>query len=54
MNITQKSINYLKAISAETISNAKSGHLGVTLGASSMLFAFLRTITTLMLPTPTF
>ena len=42
MNITQKSINYLKAISAETISNAKSGHLGVTLGASSMLFAFFK------------
>ncbi len=42
MNITQKSINYLKAISAETISNAKSGHLGVTIGASSILFAFFK------------
>lgn len=42
MNLTQKSINYLKAISAETISKAKSGHLGVTLGASSILFAFFK------------
>ena len=42
MNIVQKSINYLKAISAETISNAKSGHTGVALGASSILFAFFK------------
>ena len=42
MNIAQKSINYLKAISAETISHAKSGHTGVTLGASSILFAFFK------------
>ena len=42
MNITQKALNYLKATSAETISNAKSGHLGVTLGASSILFAFFK------------
>ena len=54
MNITQKALNYLKAISAETISNAKSGHLGVTLGASSILFAFLRITTILMLQTLTF
>ena len=42
MNITQKALNYLKAISAETISNAKSGHLGITLGASSILFALFK------------
>lgn len=42
MNIVQKSINYVKAISAETISNAKSGHTGVAIGASSILFAFFR------------
>ena len=42
MNIVQKSINYLKAISAETISNAKSGHTGVAIGASSILFAFFK------------
>ena len=42
MNITQKSINYLKALSAETITNAKSGHLGISLGASSILFALFK------------
>ncbi len=42
MNITQKALNYVKAISAETISNAKSGHLGITLGASSILFALFK------------
>ena len=42
MNITQKAINYLKVLSAETISNAGSGHLGVSLGASSILFALFK------------
>lgn len=42
MNLTQKAINYLKALSAETISNAGSGHLGVSLGASSILFALFK------------
>ncbi len=42
MNLTQKALNYVKAISAETISNAKSGHTGVALGASSILFAFFK------------
>ncbi len=42
MNIVQKSINYLKALSAETVTNAKEGHLGVSLGASSMLFALFK------------
>ncbi len=42
MNITQKAINYLKALSAETITNAKSGHLGISLGASSILFALFK------------
>lgn len=42
MNLIQKSINYLKAISAETISNAKSGHTGIALGASSILFALFK------------
>lgn len=39
MNISQKSVNHLMALSAETISNAKSGHTGSALGASSILFA---------------
>lgn len=42
MNITQKAINYLKVLSAETITNAQSGHLGVSLGASSILFALFK------------
>ncbi len=42
MNLVQKAINYLKALSAETITNAKSGHLGVSLGASSILFALFK------------
>lgn len=42
MNLTTKAINYLKALSAETITNAKSGHLGVCLGASSILFALFK------------
>lgn len=42
MNINQKAINYLKALSAETITNANSGHLGISLGASSILFALFK------------
>ena len=51
MNLVQKAINYLKALSAETITNAKSGHLGVLLQFCSH---FSKIITTLMLPTPIF
>lgn len=42
MKLVNKAINYLKALSAETITNAKSGHLGVSLGASSILFALFK------------
>ncbi len=42
MKLVNKAINYVKAISAETITNAKSGHLGVSLGASSILFALFK------------
>ncbi len=42
MKLTTKAINYLKALSAETITNAKSGHLGICLGASSILFALFK------------
>lgn len=42
MKLTQKALNYLKVLSAETITNAKSGHLGVSLGASSILFALFK------------
>ena len=39
MDIVNKSLNYLKSLTAETISHAKSGHTGSALGASSILFA---------------
>ncbi len=42
MNLVKKAINYLKVLSAETITNAGSGHLGVSLGASSILFALFK------------
>ncbi len=42
MKLVNKAINYVKAIAAETITNAKSGHLGVSLGASSILFALFK------------
>ncbi len=39
MDIIQKTNNYLKSITAETISNAKSGHTGSAVSASTMLLA---------------
>lgn len=39
MDIVTKSLNYLKSLTAETISFARSGHTGSALGASSILFA---------------
>ena len=42
MNINQKCINELKSLSAEIVSNAKSGHTGSAIGASSILFALFK------------
>lgn len=39
MDIANKTLNYLKSITAETISRAKSGHTGTALGASSIMLA---------------
>lgn len=39
MDIITKSLNYLKSLTAETISHAKSGHTGSALGASSIILA---------------
>ena len=39
MKIENKTLNYLKAVTAETISNAKSGHTGSALGGSSIMLA---------------
>ncbi len=40
--IVKKSIDYLKSLTAEMVSNAKSGHTGTALGASSILFALFK------------
>ncbi len=42
MDLTQKAINYVQAISAEIIVKADSGHTGVALGASAILFALFK------------
>lgn len=42
MNLTQKSINYLKAISCEIITKAESGHTGVALGGATILFSLFK------------
>ena len=42
MNISEKTLNYLKSITAETVSNASSGHTGSALGASSIMLALFR------------
>lgn len=39
MDINQKSISYLKALAAETVSNAKSGHTGSAISGSPILYA---------------
>ncbi len=38
-NIKLKTLNYLKSLVAETVSNAKSGHTGTALGASSIMLS---------------
>lgn len=40
--LAQKSLNYLKALTAETITHAGTGHTGVALGASSILLALFK------------
>lgn len=42
MNIANKTLNYVKSITAQTISNAGSGHTGTALGASSILLALFK------------
>ncbi len=42
MNIAEKTLNYVKSITAQSISNAGSGHTGAALGASSILLALFK------------
>lgn len=42
MELIEKSINYLKSLTAETISTAKTGHTGSAIGASTLLFALFK------------
>ena len=42
MKNVEKALNYIKAISAEMITTAQSGHLGSSLGASTFLFALFK------------
>lgn len=42
MDINNKAINELKSIIAETISNAKSGHTGTAIGATSICYALFK------------
>ncbi len=42
MNVNQKCINQLRCLSAEIITNAKSGHPGVALGATTIMYALFK------------
>lgn len=42
MNIADKTLNYVKSLTAQTISNAGSGHSGSALGASAIMLALFK------------
>ena len=42
MKIAEKTLNYVKSLTAQSISNAKSGHTGASLGISSIMLAFFK------------
>ncbi len=42
MNIAEKTLNYVKSITAQSISNAGSGHTGGALGMSSIMLALFK------------
>ena len=42
MNLNQKSINHLRCLAAETITNAKSGHTGIALGCATIMYALFK------------
>lgn len=42
MNLNKRAVDYLQVLSAKMICNAKSGHTGVALGASSIFYALFK------------
>ena len=42
MKLSEKTLNYLKSITAQSITNAKSGHLGASLGMSAFMLALFK------------
>lgn len=42
MNLTTKTLNYVKSLTAQSITNAQSGHLGASLGMSAMMLALFK------------
>lgn len=42
MNIADKTLNYVKSITAQSISNAGSGHTGASLGVSAIMLALFK------------
>lgn len=42
MNIVEKTLNYVKSITAQTISNAGSGHTGASIGTSAIMLALFK------------
>ena len=42
MKIVDKALNYVKSLTAQSISNAKSGHTGASLGISSIMLALFK------------
>ena len=42
MKIAEKTLNYVKSLTAQAISNAKSGHTGASLGVSAIMLALFK------------
>ena len=42
MNLTNKTLNYVKSLTAQQVTNARSGHLGASLGMSAMMLALFK------------
>ena len=42
MKIAERTLNYVKSITAQSITNAKSGHMGASIGASAIMLALFK------------